>query len=165
MTRIGVQNRARKAAAVVGLCILVGITLARAARAGELASTVIKFVDEPIVTRVESHTQDELWYVSTRHLELSDLEPAALPRVRVLRRDKKAWDKSSIETLVGDTNPAKTTLFYFHGNRVSVGYAIESGSLIYQQVRDAIPWEGPTSVCDLVVAQRQNLWPAERFSC
>lgn len=143
MTRIGVQNRARKAAAVVGLCILVGITLARAARAGELASTVIKFVDEPIVTRVESHAQDELWYVSTRHLELSDLEPAALPRVRVLHRDKKAWDKSSIETLVGDTNPAKTTLFYFHGNRVSVGYAIESGSLIYQQVRDAIPWEGP----------------------
>ena len=143
MTRNGVQNRARKAAGFAGAWILTGIMLAGAARAGDLVSAVIKVVDEPIAIDAGARAQDELWYVSTRHLELSDLEPTALPRVRVLRRDKKAWDKSSIETLVGDTNPAKTTLFYFHGNRVSVGYAIESGRLIYQQVRDAIPWEGP----------------------
>ena len=143
MTRNGVQNRARKVAGVAGVWLLVGITLAGAASAGELVSAVIKFVDQPIANDVESRDQDELWYVSTRDLELSDLDPLSLPRLRVLRHSNGVWDESSIESLVGDSNPGKTTLFYFHGNRVPVESAREGGSLIYQQVRDAVSWETP----------------------
>ena len=143
MTRNGVQNRARKVAGFAGAWILAGIMLAGAARAGDLASAVIKVVDEPIAINAGARGQDELWYASTRHLELSDLDPLSLPRLQVLRHSNGIWGESSIETLVGDSDPAKTTLFYFHGNRVPVEYAIEGGSLIYQQVRDAISWETP----------------------
>ena len=143
MTRIGVQNRSSKATAFTGAWILAWIAIAGAAGAGELAPAVVKLVSKPASIAIESRTQDELWYVSTRHLELSDADTSVLPRLQAFRYRDETWDKSSIATLVDDDNPGTTTLFYFHGNRVSVEYAIEGGSLIYRQLRDAIPWRGP----------------------
>ena len=143
MTHSPVEHRIRRIAEWCGGWLLLWSALTASVRADELVSTVVEVASKPTRTGDVLRPQDELWYVGTRHLELSDAHPSELPSLEVFRYRDATWTASCVDALVAPSSPDMTTLFYFHGNRVSVGYAVTGGRLVYRRVTDVARWRGP----------------------
>lgn len=79
------------------------------------------------------HPQDELWFISTRHLGCPTCEPLP-PRLEVRRYEQGAWLPSSMDAFIAaewSEEKPPITVFYIHGNQEDRAMSFDSGRLAY----------------------------------
>jgi hypothetical protein len=97
--------------------------------------------------------QDELWWVSTRHVGCAVADAA--PPLHVERLEpERGWREASLDDLLSASGRDAILLVFVHGNRVSGAQSREEGQRVYQELTagtsDATPvrfviWSWPSS--------------------
>ncbi len=88
--------------------------------------------DGTISSASEKRVGDQIWIVSTRHLDCSAARIDALPNYSVQYFAQCDWHESDARQLLDNVGFAGTTVFYVHGNRYEQHDAIYSGWQVYQ---------------------------------
>ncbi len=87
----------------------------------------------------EAHQKaaDELWILSTRHLECPCANPKSQPTFNVFRRDPSGEWHSATEEALRQHDPARATVVYVHGNRIEAEEVEQTALQAYEGLRCA----------------------------
>ena len=87
---------------------------------------------------------DDLWFINTAGVPCGLLSPAHHRCFSALRMDSgHRWQHSSIDQFFADSGDGRITIFFVHGHRVNVEWAMRSSWEIYQGLVQACPAAPP----------------------
>ncbi len=82
----------------------------------------------------------QLWLVDTRQAPANDADVSQVDRLKIWRSGPDSqWCRASLPELLGTDDPAMTTLFYVHENRVSRAESFNRAGVVFGNLSRRIP--------------------------
>ncbi len=103
-------------------------------------------------------TSNQLWIVSTRNTSYCNPSIEQTSRLKYYRSDVNCrWQPATLGDLLSADDPAVTTLFYIHENRVTRGESFQRAHAVFDRV-SCFAGDRPFRLIAIA-------WPADRISC